>query len=133
MKPNLSTVHSGITTARPYFLTTFSVSENTSDCRSGRFPSYGTICSGTNGPQLSADMSRCFKRFPLWHLVRFCIFKTMERNPCLHRSIPSQTLVDSGIGNYVEPMVCIMTKIIVTRGCRTKLSDQHFKPFRGVF
>ena len=26
----------------------------------------------------------------------------------MFRSIPGQTLVDSGIGNYVEPMVCIL-------------------------
>ena len=30
----------------------------------------------------------------------------------MFRSIPGQTLVDSGIGNYVEPMVSIMSKII---------------------
>ena len=29
----------------------------------------------------------------------------------MFRSIPGQTLVDSGIGNYVEPMVCISTMI----------------------
>ena len=30
----------------------------------------------------------------------------------MFRSIPGQTLVDSGIGNYVEPMVCILTRMI---------------------